>query len=83
MIAKKNDLVNDENVNISKPLLVIVFEKVRLWFKKEFGVLSLEECEKLDLSHCHNVYGVRIDELNCRSIWRNKKGKSFRCDSLV
>jgi hypothetical protein len=83
MIAKKNDSVNDENDNSSKPLLVIVFGKVRLWFTKEFGVLTIEECEKLDLSHCHNVYGLSIEELNCRSIWRNKKGKSYRCDSLV
>lgn len=83
MKAQNNNSVQDQDGNSSKPLLVIVFDNIRLWFKKEFGILTIEECKKLDLTHCHNIYGDRINHLNCRSIWRNEKGKSFRCHSLM
>jgi hypothetical protein len=58
-------------------------KKLRLWFKKEFGVLTMDECIKLGLEFCHNIYGDEINHINCRSIWRDKKGKSYRCESLV
>lgn len=57
-------------------------KKIIFWFKKEFGVLTIDECKKLKLNHCHNLYGDAINHFNCRSIWRNEKGKSFRCESL-
>ena len=58
-------------------------DRVAFWFKKEFSVLTIEECQKLGLEHSHNIYGDEINHLNCRSIWRGKKGKSYRCESLV
>ena len=57
-------------------------KKIKLWFKKEFGRLSLDECISLDLEFCHNIFGDRINHLNCRSIWRDKTGKSYRCRNL-
>lgn len=59
-----------------------IYDKIKFWFKKEFGILTIDECEKLGLIHCHNVYGDFINRMNCRSIWRDKKGKSYRCCSL-
>lgn len=55
---------------------------IKLWFKKEFGILTIEECKNLNLSFCHNIYGDEINHINCRSIWRGEKGKSYRCHSL-
>lgn len=60
-----------------------MIKKIKFWFKKEFGVLSIEECKYLNLEFCHNIYGDAINHFNCRSIWRNSKGKSFRCKSLI
>jgi hypothetical protein len=57
-------------------------KKVKMWFKKEFGVLTKKECFELDLIFCHNIYGDETNHLNCRSIWRDSKGKSYRCDEL-
>jgi hypothetical protein len=57
-------------------------KKIKLWFKKEFGVLTLDECILLDLEFCHNVFGDAIKLLNCRSIWRDETGKSYRCKEL-
>lgn len=59
-----------------------IFKRLMLWFKKEFGILTLEECKELNLEFSHNIYGDNINHLNCRSIWRNEKGKSYRCESL-
>lgn len=60
-----------------------MFKKLKFWFKKEFGVLTIAECQSLGLEHSHNIYADAINHLNCRSIWRDKNGKSYRCESLV
>lgn len=60
-----------------------MINKIKFWFKKEFGVLTIDECKKLNLTHCHNIYGDYINHINCRSIWRDEKGKSYRCESLL
>lgn len=59
-----------------------LIKKFKFWYKKEFGILSIEECQKFGLEFCHNIYGDNINHLNCRSIWRDKTGKSYRCESL-
>jgi hypothetical protein len=58
-------------------------KRLKMWFKKEFGVLTLDECLKSGLVFCHNIYGDNINHLGCRIIWRDDKSKSYRCDSLV
>lgn len=60
-----------------------MFKKIKFWFKKEFGVLTIEECKSLGLLFHHNVYGDEINRLNCRSIWHDgSTNKGYRCDSL-
>ena len=54
-----------------------MLSKIFFWFKKEFGFLTIEECKKLNLTYCHNIYIEGI------SIWRDKKGKSYRCKTLI
>lgn len=58
-------------------------KKLLLLLKKNFGVLWIEQCNELGLEFCHNLFGDAINNFNCRSIWRNKEGKSYRCESLV
>jgi hypothetical protein len=60
-----------------------VINKIKFWYKKEFGILSVDECEKLGLEFCHNIYSDSINIYGCRSIWRDKKGKSYKCESLI
>ena len=59
-----------------------VRRSIFFWFKKEFSVLTIEECLSLRLEFSHNIYGDSINQMNCRSVWHNYKGKSYRCDSL-
>jgi hypothetical protein len=61
----------------------MMIKKIKMWIKKEFGVLTIQECIDLNLEFCHNIYGDAINKLNCRSIWRDSNGKSYRCNSLV
>ena len=56
-----------------------VFQKT---YKRWFGILTLQECFDLSLSHIENIYGDEINKLNCRSIWVDSKGKKYRCESL-
>lgn len=70
---------NQSSQNDAKPR---VRRSILFWFKKEFGVLTIEECLSLGLEFSHNIYGDSINLMNCRSVWRNSKGKSYRCDSL-
>jgi hypothetical protein len=53
-----------------------------LWYRKMFGVLTLEECKSEGLYFCHNIYGDTINQYSCRSIWRDSKGNPYRCESL-
>jgi hypothetical protein len=57
-------------------------KRLIFWFKRHFGILTLEECNSLNLRFSENIYGDEINHLNCRSIWRDEKGKSYRCESL-
>jgi hypothetical protein len=53
-----------------------LIKTIKFWFKKEFCFLSINECKSLNLEHSHNVWK------GCTSIWRDKKGKSYRCENL-
>ena len=77
--ASTNADVPTSSQTIAKPN---VSRSIFFWFKKEFGVLTIDECKNLQLTFCHNIYGDSINHLNCRSIWCNSKGKSYRCHSL-
>jgi hypothetical protein len=52
------------------------------WFKRVFRILTIEECKELGLEFSHNVHGDNINNLNCRSIWKDEKGRTYKCGSL-
>ena len=53
------------------------------WFKRTFMVISKEEAIKLDLGFCNNIHGEGINQLNCRSIWSDKKGRTYRVREYI
>lgn len=57
-------------------------KKLKFWIKKNFGVLTKQECIDLGLEFGFNIYGDGINKLNCRSIWLDYLGKTFRCSEL-
>ena len=83
---KKNEMEKEQMKVADCPAQTIAKPNVRrsifFWFKKEFSVLTIEECLSLRLEFSHNIYGDSINQMNCRSVWHNYKGKSYRCDSL-
>lgn len=49
------------------------------WYIRNFKVLDMKDLDNYDLKfHC-NIYGDAINAFNCRSIWLDSKGRSYRC----
>lgn len=56
---------------------------MKKWFKRTFSVITQKEAIKLDLGFCYNVHGENINQLNCRSIWSDKKGREYRVKEYI
>jgi hypothetical protein len=52
------------------------------WWIRTFKVISKEDAKKRGLSFVGNVYGDEINQLNCRSIWRDSKIRTYRVSEL-
>jgi len=52
------------------------------WYARLFKVISNEKAEEWGLTHFENIYGDAINHLNCRSIWKDNKGRSYRVEQL-
>ena len=55
---------------------------IKKWYKRNFCTLNLKECELFNLTFYFNVYGDHINVLDCRSIWKDSKGKIYKCEEL-
>ena len=53
-----------------------------LWYTRTFKIISQRQAEILGLTHARNIYGDEINYLNCRSIWKDSKGKEWRVKEL-
>jgi len=51
-------------------------------FKSIFCVISKDEAVSMGLHHTQNIYGDMISKLNCRSIWKDLKGRRYRVKEL-
>ena len=47
-----------------------------------FKVISLEKAIEYNLTFVRNVYSDEINHLNCRSIWSDKNGRTYRVKSF-
>ena len=45
-------------------------------------VATVERAQKMGLTWIVNIYGDRINELDCRSLWVDKYNNPYRCDEL-
>jgi len=52
------------------------------WWISTFNVISAEKAIQMELIPIRNVYGDEINLINCRSIWKNKKGNTYRVREL-
>ena len=47
-----------------------------------FIIIDINEAKKRKFTFVENIYGDQINRLNCRSIWIDKKGRSWRVEQL-
>jgi hypothetical protein len=52
-------------------------------FYYRFKVISRLQALELGLEFSNNVHGDAINVLNCRSIWVDSKGRSYRVRELI
>jgi hypothetical protein len=43
-------------------------------------VISNEQAKEWDLTHLKNIYGDEVNYINCRSIWKDEKGRNYRVE---
>ena len=55
---------------------------LKLWWLRTFKVITNERAEGLGLKHLENIYGDMINRINCRSIWEDEKGRTYRVSNL-
>ena len=55
---------------------------IKKWYKRTFCVITKQECITYGLQFYCNIDGDQINHLNCRSLWTDNKGRSYRCSSL-
>ena len=52
-------------------------------FYYRFKVISRLQALELGLAFSNNVHGDAINHLNCRSIWVDSKGRTYRVRELI
>ena len=57
-------------------------KSIKMWYARNFQVISNDLAEEWDLKWYRNVYGDEINHINCRSLWIDKKGHSYRVEHL-
>lgn len=55
---------------------------IKNWYTRWFKVIDKETVKELELIHVENIYGDAINHLNCRSIWKDKRGRIYRANFL-
>ena len=58
-------------------------EKLKMWYARWFKVIANEQAKEWGLTHIANIHGDEINHLNCRSIWKDSKGHTYRVEHLT
>jgi hypothetical protein len=53
-------------------------KELKLFCYRTFKVLTKAQALELDLEFRYNLYGDAINLWNCRSIWKDHKGRIYR-----
>lgn len=57
-------------------------EQIKMWYARWFKVITNQQAKEWKLTFVRNVYGDEINHINCRSIWKDLKGRCYRVKSL-
>lgn len=52
------------------------------WYIRTFCVIDTDQAKEKELTFVRNIYGDEINHLNCRSIWKDSKGRTYRVSEL-
>jgi hypothetical protein len=55
-----------------------VIKELELFYLRVFRVITQNRAKELDLEFVRDVYGDETNRLNCRSIWKDNKGRLYR-----
>jgi hypothetical protein len=66
---------------------LIFFEALKLWYARNFQIITLTQAKEWKLTFVRNVFGDEINNLSnsthlCRSIWEDEKGRTYRVSNL-
>lgn len=56
---------------------------LKMWYARNFKVISAQQALRWKLEFDRGVYGDEINLLNCRSIWRDAKNRTYRVQELT
>ncbi len=59
-----------------------MMSKLKCWWISNYRVITLEKAKELELEFVTNIYGDRINVLNCRSLWVDQYNNPYRCNEL-
>ena len=68
-----------QNPPLRKTAVISCFS---LWWIRTFKVISNQRAKELGLKWYRNVFGDEINHLDCRSIWIDKRGNTYRVSHL-
>jgi hypothetical protein len=57
-------------------------QQIKKWWARNFSVITIKQANEWGLIHIRNIYGDSINSLNCRSIWKDSKGRKYRVREL-
>ncbi len=58
-------------------------KRLKKWYARCFKVITKQQVEEWGLTHVRNVYGDEVNHINCRSIWMDLKGRTYRAAFLL
>lgn len=57
-------------------------QRIKMWWARNFKVISIKQAKKWELFFVRNIFGDPINHYNCRSIWKDSKGRLYRVKQL-
>lgn len=57
-------------------------ERIKCFFRSFKTVKSVKDADKMELIFDRNIFGDAINHLNCRSLWKDEYGFTYRCSEL-
>jgi hypothetical protein len=49
-----------------------------MWYVRNFGRVKIKQINEWNLVFVRNIHGDQINHLDCRSLWKDAKGRVYR-----